>query len=494
MERLIKHGLVLIIGILVLVARASGAEDDLKELTSNGLTIRYPAAFEAQAKTILKVAADQIRPGIEVHRQILQLLNDPAEVATRITDLLGAEEVQEATRARLVAYKQKSEALIQAFSNYRIIPAADAIVTGGVDAGAIQVRYVHDADEFTIGLELQDLDADKLKRTFFPVFVNADGKIRSEKNIPDTALNLLGSSKLMIPAVIHETVSWIISEKLNLYHPFTRWFLEGVTGWVTTRVLAKAGPEYEKIAAELYTPGANAKKLRSRVNLLAWPQSAFQTKRLPYLDAQLEAAQTQYAVEAISKLLGGNRNRTLAKIIGEIKHRRDVDTDGICQAIQKVTGVDFKKTLLTYVPEDIVQAMNSGETRRLTAQAEKLAQEKKWADAISKLRRVLQIDPYDVNARINLAWLERENSETQDSEIQIFTTARLLQQKTYSFRLFAPSVEGNYVLARLAILLGNLEYAKKFLEPVLATNPEHKDAKRALEEIRRIEASAKGQK
>ncbi len=484
----------IIITILVSTTAASAAEDNLAELSAEGFTIRYPAAFEAQAKAVLNMAVEHIRPGIQAHRQIVQLLSNPSELAAYITDLLGAEETQEATRVRLTAYKEKSEALVHAFSNIRIIPAADAVVAGGVDAGVIQVRYFHDTDEFSIGLELHSLNADRLKRSFFPVFVNADGKIRSEKNLPDTALNLLGSSKAMIPAAIHETVSWIISEKLNLYHPFTRWFLEGVTGWVTLRVLSRAGEEYANIAREVYTPGAVAKKVRNKVNLFAWPQSAFQNKKPPYLDPELEVAQTQYAVEAIGNLLGGNRNKTLARIIGEIKHRPDVDTDAICAAIKKITDVDFKKTLLTYVPEDIVRAMNTGEARRLISQAEKSAQEKKWADAIAKLRRALQIDPYDVNARINLAWLERENSETLDSEIQVFTAARLLKEKTYSFRLFAPSVEGNYVLARLAILLGNLEYAKKFLEPVLAANPDHKDAKRALEEIRRIEASVKGGK
>lgn len=487
---LVRSGLITL-GIIFCLAGMCGAQGDLKQLSSNGFTVYYPPAYESQAKTVLEMVTKHIKPGIEVHRLIVELLKDPSEIALQITDLLGAEEAQEATRVRLTAYKEKSEALIHAFSNYRIIPAADAVVTGGVDAGVIQVRYEHDTDEFNIGLELQDVGADKLKRSFFPVFVNADGSIRSERNLPNTALNILGSSKAMVPATVHEVVTWIISEKLNLYHPFTRWFLEGVTGWVTMRILAKAGPEYGKIAEEVYKPGGVAKKLREKVNLLAWPQTAFQNKRPGYLDPELELAQTQYSVEVISNLLGGNRNRTLARIIGEIKHRPNVDTDVICAAIKKITDVDFKKVLLTYVPEDIVRGMNSGEARKLISQAEKLAQEKKWADAIAKLRRALQMDPYDVNARINLAWLERENSETLDSEIQIFTVARLLKEQTYSFKLFVPSVEGNYVLARLAILLGNLEYAKKFLEPVLAANPEHKDAKRALEEIRRIESSVK---
>jgi len=69
--------------------------------------------------------------------------------------------------------------------------------------------------------------------------------------------------------------------------------------------------------------------------------------------------------------------------------------------------------------------------------------------------------------------------------------ARLLKQQKYSFHLFASSVEGNYILGRLAILVGNLEYARKFIEPVLEAKPDHRDAKRAMEEIKRLESAAR---
>ena len=478
--------------ILLLAAGICGAQDNTKQLSADGVTVSYPPANEAQAKKVLEIANKSVRPATDIHRQIIALLKDPGELAKEITDLLGAEEAQDATRARLAAYKQKSEALIGCFSSFRIVSTADAVSTGGVDAGVIQVRYAHDMDEFSIGLDLDMTDADRIKRSYFPVFVNADGSIRAEKKLVDTAISLLGSSKAMIAAPIHETAIWIISEKLNIYHPFTRWFLEGVSGWVTVRVLTKADPKLAGLASELFSPGPVAKKLKDKVNLIAWPQTAFENRKEPYVDAALEVAQTQYAVEAISNLLGGNRDKKLAKIVGEIKHGSDADTDAMCAAIKRVAEVDFKKTLMTYVPQDIRQGMSSGEAKRLISQADKLAQDKKWRDGISKLRRALQMTPADVNARLNLAWLERENAERLDSEIQAFLAARLLKQQDYSFHLFATSVEGNYVLGRLAILLGNLEYAKKFLEPVLEAKPDHADAKRAIEEIRRLESAARG--
>ena len=478
--------------ILLLAAiNMCAAQDNTKQLSADGITVSYPPANEAQARKVLEIAEKSLRPATDVHRQIIALLNDPAELAKEITDLLGAEEAQDAARARLAAYKQKSEALVGCFSNFRIVSTGDAVPTGGVDAGVLQVRYVHDMDEFNIGLELDRADADRVKRSYFPVFVNADGSIRAEKKLADTAISLLGSSRSMIAAPVHETAIWIISEKLSIYHPFTRWFVEGVSGWVTVRVLTKADPKLAGLASELFSPGPIAKKLRDKVNLIAWPQSAFENRKEPYVDPALEVAQTQYAIEAVSNLLGGNRDKRLAKIVGEVKHGSDADTDTICAAIKKVSEVDFKKTLMTYVPQDIREGIPSGEAKRLISQADKLSQEKKWRDGISKLRRALQMTPADVNARLNLAWLERENSERLDSEMQVFLAARLLKQREYSFHLFATSVEGNYVLARLAILLGNLEYAKKFLEPVLEAKPDHQDAKRARDEIRRLESAAR---
>lgn len=104
------------------------------------------------------------------------------------------------------------------------------------------------------------------------------------------------------------------------------------------------------------------------------------------------------------------------------------------------------------------------------------------------------MSPDDANARLNLAWIEREFGERKDSELQVFLVAGLLKQQNYSFHLFVYSIEGNYISARLAILMGNLDTAKKFLEPVLAYRPDHADAKRAMDEISKLEEVAKGVK
>jgi hypothetical protein len=103
--------------------------------------------------------------------------------------------------------------------------------------------------------------------------------------------------------------------------------------------------------------------------------------------------------------------------------------------------------------------------------------------------------PEDVNLRLNLAWLERETNERADSGIQVFIAARVLRQQNYSLHLYASSTEGNYVLGKFAMLIGNLDAAKSLLEPILKENPDHADAKLALAQIRALESTVKsGQK
>jgi tetratricopeptide (TPR) repeat protein len=228
------------------------------------------------------------------------------------------------------------------------------------------------------------------------------------------------------------------------------------------------------------------------VDLLSWPQRAFQNFRSPDFDPALETAQTQFSIRVISDLLDKNGALTLPRIMKEVNFNPNADTDTICAAIKKVTSKDFKSVLLDYVPADIREGIKSNEAPKLAKRAEELVAEKKLSDAADKLRKALTMNPHDANARLNLAWIERETGNRLDSEIQIFVAARLLTNGSHSFHLYGESIEGNYVLGRLAILMGNIEYAKKLLQPVIEANPDHADAKRAIDEIEKLEGSMRG--
>ncbi len=468
---------------------------DLKQITTAGITVSYPDGMEAQARKVMAVAQSTIKPSLDTHRQTISLLSNVSTLATDITQALGAEEKQDAAKLRLQMFKEKSEALIGAFSNVKLIRKNDAVATDGIDAGFIQVRYSKDKDEFNMVFEEKDLDQDRIKRSYFPVLINPDGTIRSEDKLGQMALDFLGSGDAMAIAPIQDTVAYLMAMPLKLYNPFGRWFNEGVSGYLTRQLVTKYGSkQLIDQAASLFTVGPGAQELRSKVNLIAWPQTPYINRDPAVFDAKLEVAQVQYSIEAISGLLSKSGSQALPKIMAQLNYIGNPDTNAICDAIKKVTNTDFETTLLTYVPKNIAEGITSEQSPKLIEKAEKLALEKKWAEAEAALRLALEMDPQNANARLNLAWIDRELGKRLDAELQVFLMPGIIEKEKHSFHLFDATVEGNYVCGRLAILMGNLEAAKQFLTPVLELKPDHIDAKKAMEEIHKIEDAAKGVK
>jgi len=256
--------------------------------------------------------------------------------------------------------------------------------------------------------------------------------------------------------------------------------------------VAKYSPKLNGLATALFSVSAPSEQLKDKVNLLAWPQAAYQNRDPASFDVAIETARTQYAIEAISNLLAKAGPQALPKIMNGIIYSGNPDTDAICAAIQKATGTDFKPTLMSYVPRDVRDGIASGESAKLISKAQGLVNQKKWKDAAAALRQALEMTPDEANARLNLAWIEREFGERKDSELQVFLAAGLLKQQKYSISMYAYAVESYYVMGRLAIMMGNLDSARTFLDTVLEYNPNHTDAKRAMEDIRKLEGAAKG--
>ena len=481
-----------VLGLISTAIPALGAEGELK-MTDSGITIFYPAGMEAQAKKVVEIAKKSILPSIEVHRQTLMLLKQPDVIAEQIASLLNADEKKDDVQTRLTVFRQKSEALIQCFSTIRLVKKSAAVATNGIDAGILQVRYLKDKDEFNMSMDFSDSSEDRVKRSYFPVLVNSDGSLRSGDKIGEMAIGFLGSGEPIAIAPLHETISYVMAQQLKLYHPFARWFNDGVSGWITRQLVIKSNTKLAAIAEKLFAINDQTRQLKEKVNLYAWPQPAYENRRGTLYDPAVETASTQYAVELITQLLGANGSQTLPKIMSDLNYRGNPDTNTICDAIKKATGKDAKSALLGYSPSGIRNAISSADDAKLTDDAQKLVDQKQWAEAVNRLQSALQITPTDVNARLNLAWIERLAGDRLDSEIQVFLCAALLNEQKYSFHLYAQSLEGNYVVGRLAILMGNLETAKQLIEPIVKLKPDHEDAKKALEEIQKMEAAAKAQ-
>ena len=480
-----------VLALISVVVPAFAAEGELK-MTDIGITVFYPAGMETQAKTALDTAKRVILPSIEVHRQTLTLLKQPDVLAKQIASLLNAEEKQDDIQMRLSVFKRKSEALIPCFTTIRLVKKSVAVATNGIDAGIMQVRYTKDTDEFNMTMDLTDDSDERIKRSYFPILVNPDGTLRSGDKIGEIAIGFLGSGEPIAIAPVHETVSHAIAQQLKFYHPTARWFNEGVSGWITREVVSKSNAKLGSLANKLFAPNDRSLQLKDKINLYAWPQPAYQNRRTSSYDPAVETAATQFSVDLISQLLGTNGSQILPKIMSDLNYRGNPDTNVICEAINKATGKDSLALLLSYAPKSVRDGIKSKDAAKLASEAEKLVGEKQWSEAVHRLKSLLQISPNDVNARLNLAWIERMTGDRFDSELQIFMCAALLKEEKYSFHLYAQSLEGNYTVGRLAILLGNLESARQFIEPIIKLKPDHADAKRAMEEIEKMEAAVKG--
>lgn len=484
---------IVVISILLALAVAAAAAVDEKKLSEGGITVSYPAGMEAQAKKVMQIAKQSIKPSLDQHRRSSALLANSDTVAKSIVTLLGADEKLDETQDRLKGYKDRSDAFIKCFGNIRLVKKTAAAGAGGVDGGLLKVEYVKDSDEFKMTMEGDLTDAEKLKKCCYPVIVNPDGSIRAENKIAEVALKFLGTGETIAIAPVHETVGYILAEQLKLYHPFARWFNDGVAGWVANAVISKSDPKLGSSMSKFLAVSAFSKNMKEKVNLLAWPQPAFQNRAEGVFDPSLDAVHTQYAVELITNLLGKDGSTLLPKIMGELNYTGNPDTDTICKAIDKMTGKNSKTLLLGYVPKQVRDGIDSGEAKSLGAEAEKLVAKNDFAGAAANLRLALEMAPEDVNLRLNYACAERETGERRDSEFQVFAVASLLKKGNQSFHLYETSgMEGCYVLARLAVLVGNLEQAREFIQPLIQAKPNHADAKHLVDEIDKLQKSAKG--
>ncbi|MFQ3548197.1 MAG: hypothetical protein SNJ70_00415 [Armatimonadota bacterium] len=464
------------------------------EISESGFTVKYPDGMEKQAKSVLEKAKKSITPYLDVHLQILNDMKETNVLADDIAFLLSINDDKnkvESIKKILDNYRASSAGLVECFRNIELIKKEDIVSKKEIDAGILVLKYDEKKDEFLLipkSLESGELP---IANSFLPLVINPDGTIRGDNKLEEMAMDFLGTSKLLPLINIHQTVSFIISDELGLYYPFSRWFTEGVSGYVSKEVV-KRYPQIYKLAEILFVPNEETKKLREKVNLIAWPQSAFQNKKK--LDPIQETANMQYSVELMSAILSNNGKVVLPKIMSGLKYNSDADTETILAKIKEVTGTDYRNELLKYTPADVREGILAKRHIALIESAEKFTEEKKYAESRDALIKVLEMTPEDINSRLNLAWMQRENEDYLDSEFNVFISARLMKNESYSFKLFGGGgIEGNYVLGRLAILLGNLEYAKKFIEPVLEAKPDHKDAKRAMDEINKITEAVKNQ-
>ena len=479
-----------------------------EKLTVGDITISYPPGLEAQAQEAAKLAAEVIAPRREKLRNFKQKINDSDGIAAQICKLIGCPEHVENARETLNRMDAGID-ICAMLADIRLYTESELKASGGIKEGPVRLTYdpKEDAFSFEFGMSVNinnqpdGGNKDAAPKTFFPLIIKNDGTFRTKDkhSIAQDTMSFCDVMEGSSMTSIHEAAEVVLADKLKLYHPFSRWFNDGVANWVMLKIGTEVAPDMENHLRYIAFPGEQEKPLKAKVNLLTWPQLKYLNRAAftPIPD-DIKAANYCFATEAVDRLLQDQPPDTLAKIIGKLKDKPMADTDVICVVIKDVTGKDFKAILLEYTPEHVRTGLKEGASKALLAEAKAKMDKGNYAEAVKLLTRLLEMTPFQVEARLDLAQAMRiSGAPKAESEFQIILAAALTISSGININLSFTNAEGAYVSARLLQLIGQLfdqrspeqeSMARKIYEKILEASPDHADALAALAELDKIES------
>jgi hypothetical protein len=477
--------LLLITALIVLCVLPFQAEE-MQKVAVGDITISYPPGLETQANDLANISNNTLLPRLEKFRRLEGVFTDSDRVARRIGEILGTPEHVGLARDLLAEMAVTVDAVVTQFTNLRVYRDSDLRAAGGLKEGPVEIyldrRTNFFASTFIIGSNTRDF----AKKVFLPIVVNDDGTFQTSGSLEQNLARYFDQLSVMPVGPFHEATEKILIEGLKLYHPFTRWFNDGVANWVSLKVISEQAPETRETFEGVFLPGGNDESLRPKINLLTWTQEAYQKQSLTPEEERVEEVSYRFATKSIDQMMAGKPSDTLAKVIGKLKGKPKPDTDTICAAIKEVTGVDFKSILLEYVPEDVRKGIASGEAGRLLAEARSAYAGKDLKRIEGLLDRALEMDPGNPDARFNLAFVMRKlGMPKPESERQLAITFALVESSGGEHDLDPldkDDPEAVYLLALLTHAAGDPEKAKSLLRDLLSKSPSHPDAKSTLEE------------
>lgn len=456
----------------------------MQKLQVGEITISYPAGYESQAKELAKAAEKEIPPRRDKFLQVKRAFADSKALAKRIGDLMGAPESTETPRWVISSYSTIFDAMSGMFDDLRLYRESDLRKSGGLNEGPVHMTYDPRVDLFDLKMDFSTRGGGPSK-AFMPFTVGDDGRFRIVgRSLEETVAERCDRVTEMSPVPIHEAAEGVLVRELHFNHPFARWFNEGTATWVMLRLIAEVAPSLVADTRRISLPGAKESSVRSKVNLLAWPQDSFRPTSASTEDRLVVQADYQFSTEAVDRMLR-DKPEALAGIIGKLKGKPSPDNDAICEAITQVTGRDAKSILMEYVPDYVRSGLKDGAPKSLLDQATRKLLSREDSEAVKLLSRLLEMTPSDWTARLHLACAMRKAGTPKDeSERQIVLSAALISlQRSGAFDPVVPDAESEYVVGRLAQQLGDNARAKELFELVLKLNPDHADAQSALKEI-----------
>lgn len=459
------------------------AAEEMKKLKAGDITVTYPAGLEDRAREVADFATRNILPIRDQFLRTRKALSDNDKVSKRIVEWIGYPEGQKEAKKVLLEYSEAMDAMATLYTDIRLYRESDVKASGGVKDGSVSLSYDPSDDSFQSNWQATSDQSPEARTAFLPIAVGEDGRYNGKpidempKHLDETALG-------MLPA-IHEAAESVLLLGLKLHHPYARWFNDGASNWVMMQVTREFTPDLYEQCVTSAMPDEEAKSLRPKINLLAWPQVDYCPRNPSEEEIRLNGACYAYATEAIDRMLRDLPPDTLAKVIRKLKGQHRPNTDAICAAIKEVTARDAKAILLEYVPDRIKSDRAQNVNVALYEQAKRLVGEADYAGMVRLLTASIEIEPNDPDAHFNLAWAMRKaRMPKDDSERQAKIAAGLLSSKQpHEFSYFEVDDDSMYILGRVLMRAGNDKQARKMFEQVTEHASDPADAKAALEEL-----------
>jgi len=483
---------VLIVVLLITSAVSFTSAEELKKLRKGDITVTYPAGLDDKARELADFATKEFLPIRDQLRERQEALADTGKVARRIVEWLGCPEEQKTAERDLTDFSSVMSSIHKLFTNFRLYRESDIEASGGVSSGPVSLLWDQSLDHCTFKFWVSGRKPDP--SVFMPVVLTRSGELSCAAPLDQVVDNL---SAYVLPFALilpHEIAESVLINKLQIYHPYARWFNDGIATWVNMQIVDEFVSDQRKEFRRQMLPDDEDNSRRPTINLLAWLQLGYMpgdTFRERLMGS--EGTNYPFAAEAVTRMLRGLPDDTLAKIIGVLKGKRNPDTDTICAAIKEVTGRDAKSILLEYVPKHVKEGLEKKEDVSLYERAKSLVGEKDYLEMCRLLQASIEIRPSNKDAHLNLAWAMRRSGAPKELSERELVIAHVLSYNDASTPdYFQKDEEAGYLLGRTWQRSGSEDArAREIFNWVLKINPNHADAIAALAELDKAQKDEK---
>jgi len=448
-----------------------------------GITISYLSGLQTQANEVAGICQQVLVPRFAAYRKLTAAIYQGNSVVGRITDLLGCPDASDLAGAIMSRCATVSDLPLIMFGDLHLYRDSDLKASGGLAEDFVRITYRPRDDIFDWTFNYNTANGAPPTTLFFPVLVHDDGTFRTHgQPIAEAMTQHFDDFAPLFASGPHEAAEFALASRLRSFHPFARWFNEGVANWVQLQIISEFAPDFEAAFRSAMLPTPGVASLRPKINLLAWPQTDYESPIVLEGEEGVTSACYQFSTEAITRMLQDQPPGTLAKIVEKLKDRPAPDSDTICRAVQEVTGKDAKAILLDYIPERVRTGLEQDAPRRLSDQGREWLSQHDDRAALS-FNQALEMTPSDPYLHLLFALATRRAGWAPfEAERHIAIAAALVQyDPDRAFTLPGEmDDEAWYVLGRLAQFRGQTEQAKAILQKL---PPTHADAQAALKEL-----------